>query len=121
MSLRLGDIFWISVTYPKTGETEVRPVVIYDFDEDIPVIVSFAAITSSKIIDFDGKFDKWKVPIFRYREAGLDYSFVKANCIATVDKSAFKPSNYIGNMDKLDLKNVKNRIAEFLESGDEFW
>lgn len=60
MKLKVGDVYWLTVTYPKTSEIETRPVVIYDFEEDCPVVASFATIIGSKIRDFDNKFDKWK-------------------------------------------------------------
>jgi hypothetical protein len=121
MNLKIGDIFWMSVTYPRTGETEVRPVVIYAFVDDNPLLATFATITRSEILDFDGKYDKWKVPLFKYYEYGLDRSYVKANCIATVDKDDLKQLKYIGNMDRMDLKNVVKKVNEFLESDDEAW
>lgn len=121
MNAKIGDIFWMSVIYPDTGETETRPVVVYGFDEDNPLIAAFAAITRSEIRDFDGKYDKWKVPIFKYYEANLDPSYVKANCIATVDKGIFDNIDYIGRMDRIDLKNVIKKIEEFINSDDEPW
>jgi len=50
------------------------------------VIASFATIAGVEIKDFDGKYDKWKSPIFQCKNTGLDKkSCVKANNIATVD------------------------------------
>src|SRR5690625_247690 len=86
MKLNVGDVYWLTVTYPKTSEVESRPVVIYYFEGDSPVIASFATITGAEIKDFDGKYDKWKSPIFQWKNTGLDKkSCVKANNIATVD------------------------------------
>lgn len=122
MSLNIGDIYWLTVTYPKTNETIKRPVVIYGFENDTPLIASFAAITKSKIDNFDGKYDKWKSPIFKWKDAGLsEPSYVKANNIATIDRKVFKRKDYIGKMDETDLKNAINKIQEFLNSGEEPW
>lgn len=122
MKLNVGDVYWLTVTYPETSEEKTRPVVIYDFDGDIPMVASFAAITGSEIKDFEGKYDKWKSPIFQWRSAGLDKaSYVKANNIATVDVDAFNKKNYIGQLVEFDLRNALLKINEFLDSGEEPW
>jgi len=121
MSVQIGDIFWMSVKYPSTGEIETRPVVVYGFVDEEPLIASFATITRSEIEDFDGKFDKWKVPIFKYREANLQPSYVKTNCIATISKSYIETLVKIGHMERIDLNHVIERIEEFIDSDEEPW
>ena len=76
MKLNVGDVYWLTVTYPKTSEVETRPVVIYDFENGSPVIASFATITGAEIKDFEGKYDKWKSPIFQWKNAGLDKNYM---------------------------------------------
>lgn len=122
MKLNIGDVYWLTVTYPKTSEVETRPVVIYDFENGSPVIASFATITGAEIKDFEGKYDKWKFPIFQWKNAGLDKkSYVKANNIATVDANVFNKKYYIGQLVDFDLKNALLKINEFLDSGEEPW
>lgn len=122
MDVKIGDIYWLTVEYPSTREIETRPVVVCDFNNEYPLISSFATITTSKIRKFDGKYDKWKVPLFKWAESGLrEPSYVKANCIATVDKSVFKKESYIGKMNRTDLKHVKRKVQEFQLSGEEAW
>lgn len=122
MALRVGDVFWLSVTNPRTKESEERPVVIFAFDGDNPLIASFSTITSSKIEDFDGKYDKWKSPIFGWNKVGLSkQSYVKANCLASVENSVFSPRNYIGLMSKSDFNNALAKINEFLDSDEDYW
>lgn len=122
MKLNVGDVYWLTVTYPETAETETRPVIIYDFDGDTPLIASFATVTSSKIKNFENKYDKWKSPIFQWRHAGLKKeSYVKANNIATVDAHVFNKKDYIGKLSDFDLRNTLLKINEFLNSGEEPW
>lgn len=122
MDIEVGDVFWLTVTYPKTNETETRPVVIYDIDNEILKIASFATITTSKIEDFDYRYDKWKTPIFKWKEAGLDKpSYVKANNIATINKEIFTSKNYIGKMSRSDLINAIRKIKEFENSKEDPW
>src|SRR5690625_1702944 len=105
MELNLGDIYWLTVTYHKMSEIETRPDVIYDFDGDSPIIASFATISGAEIKDFKGKYDKWKSPIFQWRNAGLDKeSYVKANNIAEVATNVFNKKDYIGRLVDFDLK-----------------
>lgn len=120
MELTVGDVYWLTVTYPKTSEVETRPVVIYDFDGDSPIIASFATITGAEIKCFEGKYDKWKSPIFQWKNAGLDKkSSVKVNNIAAVDANAFNKKDYIGQLVDFDLRNALLKINEFLDSGEE--
>src|SRR5690625_1844254 len=122
MELNVGDVYWLTVTYPKTSEVETRPVVICDFDGSAPIVASFAAITGVEIKDFEGKYDKWKSPIFKWRDAGLDKeSYVKANNIAVVDAAVFNKKDYIGQLVDFDLRNALIKINEFLDSGEEPW
>ncbi|RAK15315.1 PemK-like, MazF-like toxin of type II toxin-antitoxin system [Anoxybacillus vitaminiphilus] len=122
MYVEIGDIFWFDVTYPSTGETETRPVVIIDIIDDTPVFATFATITGSNIKDFNDRFDKWKVPLFQWEHAGLEKgSYVKANCIAQVEASAFKKEDYIGKIHPYDLKNVNKKVEEFINSEEDPW
>src|SRR5690625_167995 len=107
MELNLGDIYWLTVTYPKTTEIETRPVVIYYFDGDSPIIASFATITGTEIKESKGKYDKWKSHIFQWRNAGLDKeSYVKANNIAAVEANVFNKRDYIRRLVDFDLRNA---------------
>lgn len=122
MKLNIGAVYWLTVTYPKTSETETRLVVIYDFDGDSPMIASFATITGAEIKDFYSKYDKWKSPIFQWKHAGLDKkSYVKANNIAAVDANVFDKKDYIRQLVDFDLRNALLKINEFLDSGEEPW
>lgn len=95
---------------------------IYDFDGESPLIASFATITGAEIKSFDGRYDKWKSPIFQWENAGLDKkSYVKANNIASVDAEVFNKKDYIGQLVDFDLKNTLLKIKEFLDSGEEPW
>lgn len=115
-------IYWLTVTYPKTLEVATRLVLIIDFEDGTPIIVSFATITGSEIQDFKGKYDRWKSPIFQWRQAGLDkQSFVKANNIATVEASVFKKSDFIGSLVRSDLMNALKKIEQFIESSEDSW
>jgi hypothetical protein len=106
MNVKVVQVYWYEVHYPRTGETEVRPVVILEIHDGIPVFATFATLTHSKIKDFDGRYDKWKVPLFKGIEAGLETgSYAKANCVAEADISSFKPKNYIANLNRTDLQN----------------
>lgn len=108
MPLKIGDVFWLLVTNPRTTESEKRPVVVFALEGNNLLIASFATITTSEIEDFDGRFDKWKSPIFNWRDAGLrEPSYVKANCVASVDKAVFSSNDYIGEMSRGDLKTAK--------------
>lgn len=70
--------------------------------------------------DFDGKYDKWKSTIFKWWDIGLrESSYVKVNNIASVDKNIFTTNNFIGKMDRADLKNTVIKIVEFINSDDE--
>lgn len=122
MVLKIGSVFWLTVTNPRTDESETRPVVVYDFKENDALIASFATITTSGIEDFEGKYDKWKSPIFNWRETGLrEPSYVKSNCIAKVDGDVFSSADYIGEMNETDLRNAKLKIDEFINSDEEPW
>lgn len=122
MDLKVGDVFWLRYINPRNKETDRRPVVVWAFEDESLLIASFATITTSEIEDFDGRFDKWKSPIFKWRDVGLlEESYVKANCIAGVESSAFSPEQYIGEMNSFDLKNAKSKIKEFINSDDEAW
>ena len=122
MQLKVGQVFWYWVEYPKTGEIEKRPVAIIEINNGVPIFVTFVTLTHSKIKDFDGKFDKWKTPLFKGRECGLgDSSFAKVNCAAEVDASSFHLKDYMTELHPYDLKNIKNDFKKFLDSGDDFW
>lgn len=121
MTVQIGDIFWMSVQYPSTGEIVTRPIVIYGFFEDEPLLAGIATITRSEIKNFNNRFDKWKVPIFNYKESNLDLSYVKVNCLAKVDKEYIGTLNKIGKMNRKDLRNVINKIEEFINSDEEYW
>src|SRR5690625_7668362 len=122
MTVNIGDIYWLTVTYPNTSEVETRPVVIYDLEGDTLMIASFATITGGEIKDFEGTYDKWKSPIFQWRSAGLDRaSYVKVNNIATVDATVFDQKDYIGQLVDFDLRNTLLKINDFLNSGEEPW
>ncbi|MEK3769375.1 hypothetical protein MKY14_12490 [Paenibacillus sp. FSL R5-0887] len=71
MNLKAGQVFWYEVDYPKTGETEIRPVAIVEIIDGLPIFVVFVALTHSKIKNFEGKYDKWKIPLFKGRDCGL--------------------------------------------------
>ncbi|OMC74262.1 hypothetical protein BK125_20910 [Paenibacillus odorifer] len=122
MNLKAGQVFWYEVDYPKTGETEIRPVAIVEIIDGLPIFVVFVALTHSKIKNFEGKYDKWKIPLFKGRDCGLgESSFAKVNCVAQAEASSFNSSDYIGQLNPIDLKNVKKKLMEFLDSGDGFW
>src|SRR5699024_103380 len=122
MKLKVGDLYWLTVTYPENDEIETRPVLIYDFEDGLPAISSFATITSSEIKNIDGKYDKWKSPIFQWSAAVLDKkSYIKANNIATVDASVFNEMDYIGTLVDFDLRNALKKINEFIDSGEAPW
>ncbi|MFI2857684.1 type II toxin-antitoxin system PemK/MazF family toxin [Paenibacillus sp. JSM ZJ436] len=123
MQLRVGQVFWYEVEYPKTGEREIRPVAILELNSDgSPVFVTFTALTHSKIKSFDGKYDKWKVPIYKGDDCGLgNNSFAKANCLAEVDASSFRKDQFIGQLHRIDIQNIKKKVQEFLDSGEDFW
>lgn len=122
MTLNVGDVYWLTVTYPANDAVETRPVVIYGFENGLPLIASFATITSSEIRNFDGTYDKWKSPIFRWKDAGLDKkSYIKANNIATVDATVFNQKDYIGRLVDFDLSNALVKINEFINSGEDPW
>ncbi|MCK1997974.1 type II toxin-antitoxin system PemK/MazF family toxin [Psychrobacillus psychrodurans] len=122
MGLEVGDVYWFEVFYPSTNETERRPVLIYEIEGNNVILASFAAISSSEIEDFDGKYDKWKSPIFMWKEAGLSKeSFVKSNCLAQVEESAFLDKDFMGSLTRSDFRNAKRKINEFLDSGDDSW
>lgn len=120
--VQIGDIYWFPVFYPATGETETRPVVIIDIFDGQPIIATFAAITGSPIRSFDDRYDKWQVPIFHWPSSGLQKpSYVKANCIATVNATAFDPKNVIGKIHHKDFLNIKKKIEDFINSGENPW
>jgi len=122
MKLRVGDIYWFEVFYPKSDKSEIRPVVISEIEGSNIIIATFATISTSEIEDFEGKYDKWKSPIFKWEDAGLKRaSYVKANCVAEVEGKAFYSEDYIGKMSKNDLKAVQRKIDEFIESDEEGW
>lgn len=122
MNVEIGDIYWFTVYYPATRETEIRPVVILDIVNDKPVVATFAEITGSSIKSFDDRYDKWQVPLFNWSSSGLKKgSYVKANCVATVDTKHFKRKDYIGKIHPYDFKNVVARVEEFINSGEEPW
>jgi hypothetical protein len=103
---------------------ETRPVVIFKIKNG-QAIVAYATITGTNIKDFEGKYDKWKVPIFKWATAGLEKgSYVKANCYAYIPISIFenkKTKDYIGQMDQIDFNNTIQKIDEFVESGETPW
>lgn len=106
----------------NNDERVIRPVVIINFINGIPLISTFVALTHSGIKDFDGKFDKWKVPLFGANRDGLgDSSYAKANCVAEVDVSAFRPECYIGNLNRRDVENIKKKVIEFIDSEENSW
>ncbi len=120
MSVQIGDVFWHTVTY-RSGESETRPVVIFDICDD-EVLAGFATITGSEIKDLDGTYDKWKVPLFQWKSACLEKpSYVKANCYAYIPISAFETKKYIGRMSQYDFSNVIRTIEEFVESDETPW
>ena len=122
MNIEIGNIYWFRVYYHNTGESEVRPVVVLDITNDNLIIATFATITSSSIKDFNDKYDKWQVPLFHWKFAGLNRaSYVKANCVATVNIEEFKTKDYIGKIHHDDFQNVKIRVEEFIESEEDFW
>ncbi|OXS57553.1 hypothetical protein B1A99_15950 [Cohnella sp. CIP 111063] len=122
MSVSVGAVYWLEVTYPSTDASETRPVAIIEIDHGMPIFVTFVALTHSRIQDFNGRFDKWKVPLFKGRDVGLgDQSFAKVNCIAQVDSTVFHAENYMATLDKIDLHNIRRKVKEFLDSGEEPW
>jgi hypothetical protein len=122
MTVKIGDVFWLMVTNPRINESEERPVVVYALNGENLLIASFATITTSGIEDFDGRFDKWKSPIFNWRDAGLrEPSYIKANCVASVNKAVFSSNDYMGEMSRTDLKNATIKIKEFINSDEEAW
>ena|SRR5699024_1158177 len=122
MEIEVGDVFWMEVTYPENSVSEVRPVVIFGFDYENPLIASFATITGSKIRNPHQGYDRWKSPILKWKRAGLSKpSYVKANNIATVDKEVFSKNDYIGKMHRFDLKRAILKINKFIKSGEDPW
>lgn len=115
MNMKVGDIYWFNVTY--NGLTEARPVVIVDIINDQAVFVIYASITGSAIKKFEGKYDQWKSPIFKWQEAGLKKpSYVKANTLAYADVKDFNPNDYMGTIDPNDLKNAQKLIKSYINS-----
>ncbi|WP_025693009.1 hypothetical protein [Paenibacillus zanthoxyli] len=115
MQLKVGQVFWYEVEYPKTGEVEKRPVAILEINNGIPIFVTFVTLTHSKIKDINGKYDKWKTPLFKGRECGLgDSSYAKTNCIAEADASSFKQKDYITQLHPIDLKNIIKGVKNSL-------
>lgn len=122
MSISIGDIYWLEVVYPDTGERETRPVVVLDIKNDEVTIATFATITGSKIANFDGRFDKQKVPLFQWEKSNLEKgSYAKANCVADVDSQMLLPKNFMGKMHRIDLKSVKLKVEEFINSDEVGW
>ncbi|MEX3713353.1 type II toxin-antitoxin system PemK/MazF family toxin [Cytobacillus horneckiae] len=122
MEIQAGDIFWSQVYYPSTGKTATRPIVVYGFDDGNPLICQFTIITTRKIKDFDQHIEKWKVPLFKWQQAGLrEPSYAKVNCLAAVNSPDLLKLDYIGRLDRTDLKRVQNEIVEFINSDDEAW
>lgn len=122
MILKEGQVFWYEVHYPEGGISETRPVVILEIKDGSPIFATFATITGQGIVDFDFRYDKWKVPIFKWDEIDLEKpSYVKANCVAQVDSSTFRKENYIGQMTRFDFQQVMAKVEEFMESGEEGW
>ena len=123
MTVQVGDIFWHTVYY-RNGAMETRPVVIFKIKNG-QAIAAYATITGSSIKNVKGKYDKWKVPIFKWATAGLEKgSYVKVNCYAYTPISMFeskKIKDYIGQMDQIDFNNVIQKIEEFVESGEIPW
>ncbi|WP_153732124.1 hypothetical protein [Sporosarcina obsidiansis] len=122
MIVQIGDVYWFRVVNPRTDESEVRPIVVLSIEDDNCLIASFATITTSEIEDFDGKYDKWKSPIFGWRALGLrDASYVKANCLASTETMLFSTNDYIGKMNRFDLDSALAKIEDFLNSDEEAW
>ena len=60
--------------------------------------------------------------MFHWKSAGLNTaSYVKANCVATVNIEEFKTKDYIGKIHDNDFKNVKIKVEEFIESEEDPW
>jgi hypothetical protein len=38
-----------------------------------------------------------------------------------VEASAFKPEDYMGSLNPKDLSNIKKKVKEFLNSGENSW
>src|SRR5699024_69679 len=111
MKLEIGDICWLEDVYPTTLETEIRPVVIYASEDGVYIIASFATVTGEGIKDSSNKYDKWKLPIFGWRDAGLDKeSYIKVNNIATIDAGELNEQDYIGKLTRSDLINALKKI-----------
>lgn len=122
MKIDVGQVYWHEVYYPKLRKSEIRPVVILEIEDGSPIFATFSTITSQGISDFDEKYDKWKVPIFKWKECNLNKSsYVKSNCVAQTESTAFHRKDYIGQMDRNDFKQVFNKVYEFIESGEEPW
>lgn len=87
----------------------VRPVVILEINDGIPLFASFVTLTHSKIKDLDGRYDRWKVPLFKGNDVGPGNSlYAKANCIAEAEASSFHPKNFKGNLHWMDLKKCED-------------
>jgi mRNA-degrading endonuclease toxin of MazEF toxin-antitoxin module len=122
MSVNVGEVYWLTVYYPTTGEFETRPVVIIDIVNGVARIATFVALTTSEIKDFENKYDRWKVPLFKGKETGLGVgSYAKANCVADVDVTAFKKEDFKGTVHPVDLRNIIKKVNEFIESGEDPW
>jgi hypothetical protein len=112
--LQVGDVFWLEVGYDDEPTTEVRPVIVVSIDGD-PTIVSFVEATRTSLKTMSGKYDRWKVPLFFWREAGLpEPSYAKCHKIGQVPPEVFRPSNYIGSLQPSDLRNVMKKVEEYL-------
>jgi hypothetical protein len=120
MSISIGHIYWLEVVYPDTGERETRPVVVIDIKNNEITIAT--TITGSKIANFDGRHDKWKVPLFQWEKSQLEKgSYAKENCVADIDTQMLLPKNFIGKMHRTDLKSVISKVEDFINSDEQPW
>jgi mRNA interferase MazF len=109
----IGDIYKVLI-YFEDDETQYksRPAVIINIQED--KYFTIAEITSIPPNVPPKYYDSFKVPIYKYSEAGLNrMSYVKANKLHKIVED--KLYEFLGKMDLEDLQNAINKIIEINE------
>ncbi|AEB77358.1 type II toxin-antitoxin system PemK/MazF family toxin [Clostridium botulinum] len=109
----IKDIYIVRIYYEdKIEKAKNRPIIIINKNvTDKETSYTISEITSAKPKDPPRHFDKFKEPIVKWKEAGLDkMSFVKVNKLYKIPSN--KLYKKIGVMTDEDFDKVINRIVK---------
>lgn len=102
--MNLGEVWYVNFPYEEDpSQSSHRPCIILDV-ENLEVL-------SMKVTKHEPR-DEYDVPIFKWREANLDYpSYARVKKTILITKDSF--DRKIGDIHRDDLNNITRKFMEY--------